>query len=203
MRPESFWNMGCLALSLASFSSGCAWRSGQAEHYIGPVWFRYVTPPTGKAYVSQVVRYGIATEAGPSSGIALGMSERITVAPISSGGKRSGTDIKAPRWSMPLSIAPAATESSWNLSLLYLRIEDMPAPVFHSRTTYGVEAVVGTEATAFSIGAVTRTLSTPPGNAFSKLHFQTAHPMDARAKVWPDVSELGVSPAELLRETNK
>jgi hypothetical protein len=36
--------------------TGCAWRSGTVEHYLGPVSFRYTSPPCGKAYVSQIIR---------------------------------------------------------------------------------------------------------------------------------------------------
>ncbi len=71
---------GCLGLLLAPFFSACAFRSGDMEHYIGPVLFRYAMPPNGNAYVGQVVRPGLSAEAGTSWGIAMGVSERITAA---------------------------------------------------------------------------------------------------------------------------
>lgn len=190
---------GLLALPLI----GCAWRSGNTEQYIGPVWYRYTAPPAGKAYVSQVVRFGVAGEAGPTSGIALGMSERITVAPIATPGAKAVTASKAPGWSTPISIASASAEQGWKFSPLYLRIDDMPAPVFYSRTTYGLEGVVGTEANALSIGAARRTLSTPPENAYFVLHFEASRPMDTRAQVWSGAGEGVAPPADLLTEIEK
>lgn len=183
--------------------SACAWRSGGVEHYVGPVSFRHISPPRGKAYVSQVIRWGLSVEGGSSWGISVGMSERIAVAPISSTGTKPGTAIKLPHWSMPFGTVPKPTENTWHLSLLYLRIEDVRRPLFTSRTAYGLDAVVGEEASAFSIGYASRSRSMPPENAFSTLHFESSSPIEAQAKVWPDFSERSGLATDLVEETKR
>jgi len=183
--------------------SACAWRSGGVEHYVGPVSFRHVSPPQGKAYVSQVVRWGLSAEGGSSWGVSVGMSERIAVAPISSTGTEAATAIKLPRWSMPFGTVPRPTENAWHLSLLYLRVEDMPKPLFTSRTSCGVDAVIGEEASAFSIGYASRSRTMPPENAFSTLHFESSRPIEAQAKVWPDFSERSGLATDLVEETKR
>jgi len=197
MAPQDAGTSVCIVLGLV-LTTGCAWRSGGVEHYIGPVSFRYVSPPSGKAYVGQVVRWGLSTEGGSSWGISVGMSERIGVAPLSSSKIKSKS--RLPRWSMPLSLVQTPAENQWHWSLFYLRVEDMPPPVFFSRSVCGLEAVMGQEVTTFSIGLAHRTLSTPPEQAFSTLHFETARPMETRAKVWSGGTENNGLPADLLNE---
>lgn len=191
---------GCFGLLIAPFFSACVWRGVDAEHYIGPVLFRYVTPSNGNAYVSQVVRFGVAAEAGTSWGIALGMSERIAVTPQFAPTGKKDQRARHNRWLMPLSFSQTPTSGEWNFSLLYLRVEREPGIFFISRTTHGAEIVVGEEATAFSLGTVSRTLFTPPDNAISKLHFERARPLKSLAKVWLEVPEHGDLPSDLIKE---
>jgi len=35
-------------LLLTLLLNACAWRAGDAEHYIGPILFRYSAPPNGR-----------------------------------------------------------------------------------------------------------------------------------------------------------
>lgn len=200
MAPESFGRLAYLAFCVVLPSGGCTWRSNGVEHYIGPVAFRYASPPKARAYVGQVVRWGIATEGGSSWGIALGRSERITVEPISSTDKERIPATERPRWQVPSGFFQLPGEGDWNLSLIYLRVDAVAVPTFFCRTIYGAEAVAGNETIAFSIGAVTRTQFSPPKNAFSKLHFDSARPMDAVGRVWPDISESSIPSSDLLRE---
>lgn len=202
MAPQNFAITVSLASALSSLSGGCAWRSGGVEHYLGPVSFRHVSPPTGRAYVSQVVRWGLSTEGGSSWGISVGMSERISVAPVASA-EKTGLATRRPRWTSPLSAAGMPAENEWHLSLLYLRVEDVPPPMLVSRTVFGAEAVAGQEVSAFTVGLATRTLSMAPANAFSTLHFESARPMEARAELRSDPAVLGFLPDESKKDVTQ
>ena len=203
MTPSNVGRLGHFVFCVALLSSGCAWRMGNVEHYIGPVLFRYVGPPSGKAYVSQVIRYGISAEAGSEWGVSVGVSERIAVAPLPLPDGEARPPAPAPRWSTPLSLLRAPAANNWNLSVIYLRVEGLPRPHLVSRTIYGAEILVGSEVNALSVGAVWRTLFTPPENAFSMVHFDTSRPLEARAWVWFDAPERSVPISELLKEIER
>lgn len=194
---------GCLGLLLAPFFTACVWRADDAEHYIGPVIFRYSAPPNGNAYVGQVVRLGVSAEAGTSWGIALGASERITVAPLVIPATNKDQTSSHGRWMMPLSFSPTPTVGKWNFSLLYLRVARDPGSFFLSRAIQGAEIVFGEEANALSVGIAHRTLFTPPDNAISRLRFDDNRPLESRATVWLDVPEHDGLPDSLLKEIAK
>lgn len=200
MNSRSSKMFGCLCLLLVPFFSACVWRTDDAEHYIGPVLFRYAAPPIGKAYVGQMVRLGLSAEAGTSWGLALGVSERIAVAPLVAATSKNDQPPSHNRWRVPLSFSQTPTAGEWNFSLLYLHVEREPGSFFISRTIHGAEIVLGEEANAFSIGIVSRTLFTPPDNTISKLHYERARPLESQAKVWLDVPEHGDLPSDLIKE---
>jgi len=195
--------LGCLGLLIAPFFSACAFRSGNTEQYIGPVLFRYAMPPNNNAYVSQIVRLGPSAEAGISWGVAMGMSERITVAPVIAATRQKEQTANSSHWLMPLSFSQTPAAGEWNFSLLYLCVEREPGSFFLSRTITGVEIVFGEEANALTVGFAHRTLFTPPDNAISSLHFENARPLESQATVWLDVPEHGNLPDSLLKEITK
>ena len=188
---------------LAMLASACSWRSGGVEHYVGPVLFRYSAPPKGHAYVGQVIRLGIAAEAGTDWGIAVGAAERIAVLPVAFKEGQTKPKDELFRWLTPLNPVTSPSADDWHFSLIYLRVERPPSGFFISRSIYGAELVVGKETNAISMGAVSRNGFVPVADAFSMLHFESHRPMEARAKVWSDVSKQGEFPADLLEEIGK
>jgi len=169
---------------LALLTSGCTWRTGTVEHYLGPVFFRYNEPPEANAHVSQVMRIGVWAEAGTQGGLSVGLSQRIAVSPRLFDSGESGAPMAPVRWCMPLSPIPNPAPLRWHFSLLYLRVEGVSEPRFVNRMTYGAEVVVGKEANAFSVGATSRTWVKPPENALSLLRFDSSRPMVTLFWVW-------------------
>jgi hypothetical protein len=172
-----------LLIALALGGAGCALRLAGAEHYVGPVWFRYTEPPLGRAYVSQVRAVGLLGELGTPSGLTIGGVDRVAVAPT--GATCAGDAPGARQWQwtrfgLPGSLQP----EEWYLSPFYLRGADVPAPCFTRRVTYGVTAVGGGELAALSIGVTARTHTQPPPDAVSAFEFAASRPLDTRFTVW-------------------
>lgn len=180
--------------------SSCALRSVDADYYIGPVIYRYNAPPKGGAYVNQLMRFGIAAEAGTSWGVTLGMLERVTVIPLTTKSSDS-TDINVLQV-MPWSLFTVPLAKDWKLSLFYLSMERHADDYFLYRSVYGAEIMVGKEINNLSFGAVRRTIFKPPDNTFSSLHFESNHPMQTQARIWIDDQSDNISP-ELLEELTK
>jgi hypothetical protein len=171
--------VGLVAVLLAS---GCAWRAGGVEHYVGPVAFRYRPADEARGSVSQVVRLGVALEGGAQWGVATGMIDRLACAPTTHG---DDPDHGAPRWVLPLSPLGPPTPGRWNVSLLYLRVEAMPAPLLVVRRMLGAEITLGGEANAASLGWTSRALVQPPPDALSLVRYDSRRPLDTVVAAWP------------------
>jgi hypothetical protein len=165
----------------------CAVRVGDAEHYVGPVLFRYSGACRTDPAISQVVQAGVVGEAGRQWGMTLGVWERI--AATAADGLRAAEPAEpcedGVRWTAPLSIPFTLAPRRWTFSPIYLRCDGCGAPAFVARTAAGVQAVAGPEASALSVGVTTRTLATPPDDAFWVLRFDARRPMETRFTVWP------------------
>jgi hypothetical protein len=185
---------------LTLYLGGCSWQSDNAEHFIGPMLFRYSAPPIGKAYVGQVIRFGISAEAGINWGLSIGLLDRVAVTPLVSTPGKTVQAQSIPQWVMPLGHSRTPEAGRWNFCLVYCRVERKAGIFFISRTIHGAEMVVGGEANAFSIGIVSRTLFTPPDDAIAKLHYERARPLESQAMVWFDIPERGDLPSGLLKE---
>jgi hypothetical protein len=162
-------------------ASGCAWRANGVEHYVGPVALRYRPAEGVRGSVSQVVRLGVAIDAGAQWGIAAGMTERLAAAPAASS---DATDTSTARFTTPLSPLPPPAPLRWNVSLLYLRVETPPA-VLVVRRLVGIELALGDELNAASIGFTSRTRVVPPPDAFSLVRYDSGRPLDTVVATWP------------------
>jgi hypothetical protein len=176
---------------LVGLGGGCAWRSGGAEHYLGPVMFRHTAGAGGEAVVSQVRSLGLLAEGGRQWGLTLGMLDRITVAPRTAPG---------PVWTA-LGVGPLVPER-WHLSLAYLRGIGVPAAPLVVRRLYGAQLAAGVEATALSVGVIVRADMRPPDDAVTLLEFDAASPLRARLTVWP-AAEAAVRATEILEEARR
>ncbi len=183
--PLSFQRWVGFLVGTSLLCGGCAWRSGNTEHYWGPVLFRYAAPPQGKAYVSEQRHFVLLIESGRQWGISLGWKTRVAVAPqrvedtLSSQGRVSSW-----LWSKPLSLFGGPEEGAWNLSLVYLRGERVPEPEFLSRSIYGVELGIGAETNALSLGTSRTTEARPHDNAMYSFRYDSRRPLETLFQVW-------------------
>ena len=171
-----------MLLTAALVLSGCAVRMGDVEHYVGPVLFRFRPPDATVGAVTQVVRFGVAGEAGSQWGVAAGVVDRVAVVAQPATGSSPGRA----RWTTPLSVLSPPSPREWNVSLLYLRVEGLARPTLVMRRTYGAEITAGAETSALSIGLTARTRVEPPDHSFSALRFDSRRPMDAVSMTWAE-----------------
>jgi hypothetical protein len=172
-----------LVLAILLAPTGCAWRRGGHEHYVGPLVFRHREPPVAEARITDIVRFGVLFEGGDQWGLAVGATRRLVAAPI---------DVcEKPGAAAPLrsSALLAAGGEGWRFSPFYLRIQNAPPATFVSRTSYGAELTAGPEVAALSIGATSRTLLTPPADSLSRFVYDAAHPLATRFSACRDVSD--------------
>lgn len=190
-----------LGVGLGALLSACVWRTGTADHYFGPVWFRYTAPPAGKAYVGQVLRVGLGLEGGTNWGFSLGVSNRTAIAPVLADTAGQGREARPESGSMPWGPGGTLKAGVWNFSPFYLRVQREPRVFFIARTLHGGEAVVGQDGNALTLGYARRTLFTPPDHAFARLRYDDGQPLEAEAAAWPG-SEIPPStlPRELTHE---
>ena len=164
-------------------STGCAWRRGGDEHYLGPVVFRHREPPEGEARITDIVRFGVLLESGSQWGIAVGATRRIAAAPLDA-------------CADPAPVAPIRTSAllavggeRWTFSPFYLLVENAPPATFVSRTSYGAELTAGPEVAALSLGATFRTLLVPPADSLSRLVYDSSRPLATRFSACRDVPD--------------
>ena len=189
----------CLLFGASVLIGGCAWRAENTEHYWGPVLFRYTAPPQGNAYVSEQRHFLILIEGGRQWGISIGWKTRVSASAQRIEGEPTGGEkAQSWRWSKPLSLFAGPVEGRWNLSLLYLRGEQVPKPEFLSRSLYGTELAIGTEANALSVGASTTTELRPRTNALYAFRYDGHLPMETLFQVWEYKD--GQFPRMLLQE---
>jgi hypothetical protein len=184
---------------------GCAVRTGDTELYLGPVLFRYSGACRDETAISQIVQAGAVVEAGRQWGVTVGLAERIAATAA------DGRPAPAPgeacaeqaRWTAPVSIPFSLAPRRWIFSPIYLRCRGCAAPAFVVRSAAGVQAVAGPEASALSLGLTTRTLATPPRDAFWLLRFDARRPMETRFTVWSASPGVGQAPERILDEVRK
>jgi len=183
---------------------GCTWHSGGTDHHFGPVFFRYWAPTDRGADVGEVVRWGVLSEGGGPWALTLGRSARIVVgSPPAHLGQSQTERAATSHWSLPLSPFDPPTSGDWHLSLLYLQVTQRTQPLFVVRRSYGLEGVLGEEATALSVGLVSRTHFKPPDNAFAWLHFDAAAPGRSRARVWRSEPGRPIPADEIIGEIRR
>jgi hypothetical protein len=166
---------------LLLLSSGCVIRTESQEHFLGPVWYRFSGPPVTEANISQMKHFGLLLEAVSQWGLAIGFSERTAISPAGSG----EGEMRHPIWSQPFSLTSSPESGRWGFSLLYLRGEAVPKPVFVSRTTYGASVAVGSETSAVTLGAGNRTILRPPAGHLLSFSFDRRQPLKSRMVLLP------------------
>lgn len=191
MARSCLLGLGLLIAGLGA--GGCAWRSGEAAHYFGPVIYRYNVPTEGRPAVSQVVAIGMLAEAGRQWGLTLGVAEHTSVSPVP-------TD--ASEWPAPRSLLSTPIPERWNVSPLYVRLPGS-APGLVTRRLHGMQLVAGEEQWAASLGMKAVTTVRIPDDAFARIEYDSSAPLSTRFSVWRmnQLSESQLS--EVLKEATR
>lgn len=166
-----------LPLVVVVLFPGCAWRTGNVEHYFGPVLFRYSDAAESACNVTDVLGLGILAEGGRQWGLSAGFVNRLAAAP-----RQQATQTQ---WTRPWSLWRTTTPREWNLSLLYLRGENVSSPLLVRRQLVGAGVLVGNEITALSVGYASRVNIAPRDDSFSIVVFDSSKPLASRCEVLP------------------
>jgi hypothetical protein len=174
-----------LALAVGMLVAGCAWRTADTLHHVGPVLFRFHPPDASTGGISDLVHIGPFIEGGEQWGMSLGVSERIVVAPAFPGRpaapERPASSASPVRWPALEALEPGR----WHVSLVYLRMGAPSVPALVFRRMYGLELTVGAEARAASLGWTSRVLINLPEDALSVAHFDRHRPLSSLFVSWP------------------
>jgi hypothetical protein len=182
-----------------AFVTGCAVRTPWVDHYLGPVLYRSLAPCRDGAELSQVVAAGALAEVGRQAGLSLGVVDRVAVVPREAGDGSCGGDRSRAVLGVPADPAPRR----WAFSPFYLRVQRTGEVRLSHRVLTGMQAVVGPEATALSLGGVAATLVRPPTDAFCAIRFDASRPMETRFTVWTVGSGASVPEQEILEEVTR
>ena len=169
---------GCLVL--LPFISGCVWRTAQADHLVGPGFYRMNRTALGQADVVQTLHVPLLLEGGRQWGISLGLVRRDAVVPGHPG--PTATVAATPP---PHGILTSTEPGKWHFTPIYFRAPLRETPLFIRRTVVGAQGVGGVEQNAFSIGYSSVTATWPREDALHELEFDSRHPLEAKAVVTP------------------
>ena len=171
-------------------ASGCAWRTRNADHIVGPVLYRFSAPPA----VLQTAHFPLLLEGGRQWGISIGCAERISLVATQPGAVRTTAEDAPQGWL----IHPAPQH--WQCSWIYLRAPFREPPEFIRRTIIGAHGGAGTEERAVSIGYSSMATTTPRHEAVYQLDFHSRRPLDSALVVNPlPASRTRPPPNEELR----
>jgi hypothetical protein len=191
--------MKTLALLLVFLvvGGGCAIRMGESEHFVGPMAFRYGASEGARAEVVEVLRFGLAADAGEQWGVALGVVNRVAVMP------HAPDHGAGYRWTLPLQTGEVPTRGPWHMSWLYARLDGVRPAHLVRRVVYGAEATTGPEARALSLGVTSRLLIHAPSDAVSLVRFNARFPLASRIIVWLVRDDDPLPTAEILEEVQR
>ena len=172
-----------LSMLLVAGLGGCAWRSASAEHYLGPVLFRYSEPRPDRAAIHQVVAIGALAEGGSQWGLTLGVVHRTSVVPRIVGVEEPVTaPTPVARWT-PVDVPPEP--GRWNVSWFYLRLPAPRSMGLITRRLYGAQVIAGPELSAVSLGITAVTRVRVPDDALVHVIYDSHAPLSAVFSVWP------------------
>ncbi len=185
MRARRISSLAALIV-LASQSAACAVRTTSSEHYFGPVLFRSMRPPQGRAHVHETRHFGVLFESGTQWGILLGFIDRIAAAPLEVDSIANIHESNGPdtHWTKALGGVDEVDQSDWQFSLLHLRGGPRRRPEFLARTVVGSEIGFGAESRAVSIGYSRTAVLRVPDDQICALHFISDAPLAMRFERW-------------------
>lgn len=180
---------GCLLL--LPVISGCVWRTAQADHLVGPGFYRLSRTAPGQADVLQTLHVPLLLEGGRQWGLSLGVVKRDAVVP----GHPAQTAAVAAT-PPPRGVLTGTEPGKWHFSPVYFRAPLRETPLFIRRMVVGAQGGSGVEQKAFSLGYSSTTATWPRENALHDLEFDSRHPLEARAVVTPAADmETTITPA--------
>jgi hypothetical protein len=169
---------GCLAL--LPLVSGCVWRTQEADHLIGPAFYRLSQTAPGQADIVQTLHVPLLLEGGRQWGLSLGVVKRDAIVP----GHPPQTP-QPPPSSPPYGILTGVEPRKWHFTSVYFRAPLRETPLFIRRTVIGTQGGGGVEQRAFSLGYSSVTATWPREHALHELEFDSRHPLEAKAVVTP------------------
>ena len=177
----------CIAFLLIWATSACAWRTAEADHFIGPILFRAIQPPEGKAYIwEEKSVFPLMFEAGEHSGMTIGLIKRLTAYPV------DGNTTWLIKWCSGIfsfSCSRPSMSDGWHWSLFYSRVVHGKAPEFHDRTVIGTSIGAGTDGRYLTIGYSAETQLRPRDNAYYIFCYTRRDPLRMRFEVAKDATE--------------
>jgi hypothetical protein len=191
------WKLGALTILLpAVLLAGCAWRSASAEHYLGPVFFRYRDAGAAGPEISQIVAVGVLGEAGRQWGLSIGVIERTVVSPLDK--TETPTATRNPgRYSL---FTGVTRPGHWGLSPLYYRVQTARPPGLVVRRLHGLQLGAGPEVRGVSLGMVSLARLDAPDNAIAVVRYDARAPMNARFSLWRPRLDDELPLTEILEE---
>ena len=185
-----FLRVSCLIVGILCAHASCAWRSQEAEHYFGPVMYRYVTPGSGKAYLSEQIHFPFLFETGDQWSFTIGLNRRLVASPIVIKKFRKGkVDSTLWKWTKPLALLPDPAEGEWGVSLIYLRGDGLKESNLFSRAQYGASMGFGNEARNLSLGVASKVELRPVQEGVYLLEYDSNRSNETRYEIWVDSFE--------------
>ncbi|MDH5738921.1 MAG: hypothetical protein OEY77_01195 [Nitrospira sp.] len=160
-------------LSCSFFVSGCAVRTSQGEHYIGPVLYTTGQQATVQS-MSEQRHFPVLVEVGTQWGLSIGVIRRVRAVPLildEMGQRHSANQPEHIRsWGM-IRLSPTTF-----LSLLYLRATPSEPPKFLARSILGISLGVGSEQYTLTAGMKHVTEVRPITEGIHRLCYQSGAP---------------------------
>ena len=163
-------------LLCALVAGGCAWHSAGAEHYLGPVWFRYSSGDD--AHVRQTRRFGLLFEGGRQWSLGVGSATRVAASPADVGGATHTEHWDRKAW------FGATKPETWHFSPFYVSARNLSTPVFFIRSLFGVQAGFGSELRSLTLGWARRSEIRPPPDSLYRFRYDSSRPLDMHFKIW-------------------
>ncbi len=185
-----------LLLLAACSSAACVVRTERGEHYVGPVLVRATDACRGGSTVVQSVQAGVFGEVGRQNGVAVGVAQRVALAPVTTGPREAQCD----RWTVVAGVPGDVGPDHWTFSPFYARRDAAAPPELVWRLLVGAQATGGTEQSAVSVGAVSGTELRPRRDGVYRLCFDSTRPMATRFRTWPYQPGTPIPADEIIEE---
>jgi len=164
-----------VSVAVSFLLSGCAWRTQQADHLLGPAWYRFAEPFAGKAAAFQSMHFPLLLEGGHQWGVSLGRIQRLALV----ASEIDATDPPAGGEGAPRGWLVSPRSGRWRWSWFYLRAPLRRPAEFVWRSTVGAHGGIGGEGRGVTLGYSSVTSLTPRHEALYELNFDSCHPLSA------------------------
>jgi hypothetical protein len=154
--------------------SGCAYRTSDAEHYLGPVVYVTGSQATVQS-MSEQIHFPALLEAGSQWGLSIGVMKRVRAVPLF----MNDDPALMHKANMPerlLSWGGIWLSRNMLLNIGYLRVIQSSEPQFVARSVVGATATLGRETNALSAGSTQITYVRGVEDSLRILCYESAAP---------------------------